>query len=106
MKKGVWIAQLVGYREELQAVDKYFVGLFETAQEAFIAGSSFRDPGAWEEYDKPIPDKLAIELLKFGTYPENIEEQFLSPYAKGAGYLDVWGICRGSYMIQQNEATI
>ena len=107
MKRGNWLCTLVHIRKvgEVSVMDKYNVGLFETAQDAFAAGNEYisNNVEQFKQGDRELPESMVLELLGYGVYPDSAEEQFafgLCPNSNYA-YLDVHGVTRGSYMARR-----
>jgi len=102
MKQGMWTATLLYVDSDLDRLDKYFVGIFESAQDAYGNGNDYFD--TLDTEGRPKPDTLVIELQGFGVYPDNIEEQFAFHYIEGAmgrSFMDCHGVTRASYMMRR-----
>ena len=106
-KKGMWLSRLYHHVERENTIAWYVVGMFETAQEAFIEANNYAMDKANQELFKQqikgenLPNHMVIELLTFGGYPDNVEEQFMFANIadQNGPYMDVHGVTRPSYMM-------
>lgn len=90
MKKGNWHTRLVEYRligfqraSNKNDFDTHFVGVFNTAQEAYVHAGIYIKSYPFLFKNGVLPTHLIMELTNHGKYPDNVEEQFLLPYLQG-----------------------
>ena len=114
MKDGIWIARLLRVRKvaEEKVMDQYLVGIFKSAQEAFLAGNDYamNNIEAFKtNSDGVIPERLAIELIEKGKpYPECLKHQEVFYYlpSQSGPYMDLCGVTRPTFMLKRGLATI
>jgi len=105
LKKGNWFTRLFTVGEGIP-IEWYVVGIYDTAQEAYMAGNRYVEDNQdlfKEQSSGSPPERLVIELLTKGGYPaECVEEQFIFeffPSSDGA-YIDSHGVTRASYIME------
>ncbi len=107
MKRGTWFTRLFTVHGKAP-IEWYFVGVYDTAQEAYRAGNQYVEDNQKlfdDQSDGNVPRRMAIELLTKDTYPECVEEQFIFdflPSSDGA-YIDSHGVTRASYTLKRES---
>lgn len=110
LQSGMWLTRLFHFRKlgRTKTVQQYLVGIFPTAQEAFIQGNRFAENNEElfrENSDGKCPDRMVIELLDNGVYPKCIKHQMTFHFFPDqcGPYMDTEGVTRPSYMLTQEK---
>lgn len=108
MKKGSWYTRLIDFQHAYskeESWDVHFVGVFNTAQEAYVRAGKFIKEWPVAFRGGTLPTHLIIELIKQGEYPDNVEEQFLLPYLQGreVPYMDTKSIMLPERVIERQD---
>ena len=112
LRVGNWVTRLlsVNMSGNVKHHEVYHVGIFKTAQEAYLQAGLFIDerkilfrsdmPGKGK-----LPTHLVIELQGFGRYSDNVQKYYALPYLHGRKipYMDAANIMRPDHLITQRK---
>jgi len=107
LKKGTWVTRLLSLKKvgRKKYMDWYFVGIFETCQEAYFQGNKFvadNEELFKEQSMGDPPEHLIIENMDYGLYPSLRTQIVLDFFPDQMGaFMDTEGITRPSFMMKQ-----
>jgi len=108
MKKGSWHTRFMTQSKTFDKQSEvYSVGIFNTAQEAYVrAGAFINRYSSTDLFKNGLPEHLVMELIKgCGEYPKNVKEQFVLPYLakKEIPYMDTHSIMLPQRVLERQD---